>query len=457
MINRAFLLLLSIVVLSLFSCKEENYENKKDLFDDQLIVDLIYNKEKSPLGEILIPFANETSLPEGFKGFHNYEYMSFQSYGFNSTKGVEKLQAEGKLDTTDAKKLLSRIYAISAIEGEKQIIILDLNQNHDFSDDQKYVYDSNLRTQTSHNRAVRDSFPFVQFGYKIYSKNKIRSRNKSVRLIPYKDYFSSNKPLTAQKLAYYDLQLVAIEEGYREGHFNIDSGSFKVAVRKNIKEFDFLFRESDKPYYKPRNGLYERYKRSDTIQLGDRFARIDSVGVDLKKLYLRKLDITSLPHPYKENQVIRDYEFTDMDGNTQKMSDLLKDKDYLLMDFWGTWCAPCLALTPDLKAFNKKHQDVAMLGVDFDFKKEPGVEYIRDKELQDWTHTFIERVRNDSTLNTKLIRKLRVEQYPTFILIDKNLKILHRGIGKKGLLQTREILLSIKEAKKYAAETKDKS
>ena len=442
--RKLFFLILIINV----SCKKENINitiDKKNI--NQISIDLVPYKKNTPFASHIRPFSDIDSLPKDFKGIPNYSYKTLLSYKFVSKKNYTQAITKGKIDSINAKVLNSKIYAISAIEGNKQIMILDENQNHDFSDDQKYIYDANLRSKTRQNKELRDTFPLVKLKYKEYFNNKIRDRENFVTLMPYKDYFSFVRTPTKAELQYVDLILVTVHNYYREGFFEIDSSFFKIAVNEDNDRF--ILQRKEKPYRKTSNQEYEEYKQGDTIKVAKKsYIKIDSLGGDLNKVYLTKLDINSLPNPYKQGETIKDYKFTTMDGTTQNISDLLKNKDYVLMDFWGTWCAPCLALTPDLKKFHTENPDVAMLGVDFDFEKLPGLDYIKEKELEDWTHTYIERVRYDSLLQNKLVGKLRINRYPTFILLDKNLNIIYRGRGKKGLGFVKEQLALLKREKR---------
>ncbi len=438
-----------VFIYLIISCtKEKQYKvNSIESFN----VKLVKHKSVGPFPTILRPFSNEYLLLPNFNGIPEADSLSLQGFKINSsnsTKDLERLLDENKIDSSEFKKLNLKLYAISAIIDEKQIIILDKNNNYDFSDDEKMVFDKNLNFIIQKNYAARDSFPYITLKHQEYFNEKVFDRELDMRLMPYRDYFIVTEKSNYERDVYIKLQLVAAVDEYRTGNFKIGNNEFKIGTKTHRGKSDFIFQEKDKPFYSRRNKdkEYEEFKEGDTVQLGTHFIKIDSVGADLDKLYLQKLDITELPNGYKDGQQLRDYTFTDIEGNIQTMSTLLKNKDYLLIDFWGTWCVPCLQLTPDLKRIHQEYPHIAILGVDFDFEKEPGVKYIKEKEL-DWTHVFIERVRKDTLLHKKLVGKLRVDNYPTFILIDKDLKIVYRGIGKKALNAIEELIVVNKALK----------
>ncbi|HKQ57017.1 MAG TPA: TlpA disulfide reductase family protein [Candidatus Eisenbacteria bacterium] len=59
---------------------------------------------------------------------------------------------------------------------------------------------------------------------------------------------------------------------------------------------------------------------------------------------------------------VPNFELKDIDGNTFKLSDHL-GKGPIVIDFWATWCKPCLRAMPHLEALRKKYESQQLLMV----------------------------------------------------------------------------------------------
>jgi peroxiredoxin len=112
----------------------------------------------------------------------------------------------------------------------------------------------------------------------------------------------------------------------------------------------------------------------------------------------------------------------DVNGKMVSLSDF-KGK-YVFLDFWASWCAPCVAQVPFLKAANDKFKDknLVMIGISLDSKKEGWVKGIAKHEL-DWL--------NLSTLKgwgEPAAAAYGVSAIPANVLIGPDGKIIARNI-----------------------------
>lgn len=73
--------------------------------------------------------------------------------------------------------------------------------------------------------------------------------------------------------------------------------------------------------------------------------------------------------------------FKDMQGHEQRLQDY-RGK-WVLVNFWATWCPPCLEEIPDLIALYEAHKnkDMVIIGVALDSTRESVVEFVAKKKI----------------------------------------------------------------------------
>ena len=85
-------------------------------------------------------------------------------------------------------------------------------------------------------------------------------------------------------------------------------------------------------------------------------------------MHLRKLlavFLLLLPLPGLSADETFDYQLRDMEGRLYKVSDY-RGK-WLVINFWATWCAPCLREMPELERFYQQNRETAQVwGVSFE-------------------------------------------------------------------------------------------
>lgn len=185
-----------------------------------------------------------------------------------------------------------------------------------------------------------------------------------------------------------------------------------------------------------------QYLISHTVKLSGIPFRIDSVSGDMSQLFLKKLRVNKEKgFGNRMGDTIFDHSLNSTKGKNKKLSEIQKDKKYIMLDFWGTWCKPCTDLTPKLRDISKRYSEqMSLVGIAFDNDKNKVLEYTK-KNKMDWFHTYIDRKERKNSL----ISELRITAYPTFILLDRNQKIIYRG-GPDSLDEIEKILNNIKHS-----------
>ena len=109
---------------------------------------------------------------------------------------------------------------------------------------------------------------------------------------------------------------------------------------------------------------------------------------------------------------------TRLDGVEDSLSDYRGR--VVLLDFWATWCQPCVAELPELRElFAEMPADrFALIAISVDYNVETVTRFMEDEPMP-WTNWHVGR-------GSDIGRLLRVQGYPTYVLVDEHGKILSR-------------------------------
>lgn len=142
--------------------------------------------------------------------------------------------------------------------------------------------------------------------------------------------------------------------------------------------------------------------------------RESSEGEALINAYAAKIN----PVVLKLNETPPPFNITTIDGKRISLSDL-KGK-YVLLDFWATWCPPCLAEMPFIKEIRKKYlpEKLVIIGISQDYDSVKVGAFVKKQEMN-WLHFY------DG--DKKLCHLYGIEAIPTLILISKEGNIIYQS------------------------------
>jgi len=126
-----------------------------------------------------------------------------------------------------------------------------------------------------------------------------------------------------------------------------------------------------------------------------------------------------------------DLEMADPQGKVHKLSEYVGKGNWVLVDFWASWCAPCKAEMPTVTAAYKQYhaKGFDIVGLSFDRDKDPWVKAITDWDMP-WIHLS----------DLKYWKSVAVDVYsvnaiPDNLLIDPRGTVVARGLRGAALQQ----------------------
>ena len=134
---------------------------------------------------------------------------------------------------------------------------------------------------------------------------------------------------------------------------------------------------------------------------------------------------------------INDFRLPDLEGKTVRFQDL--NADFVLLDFWGTWCAPCVDSIPHLIELQKKYGPTKFTVV--------GVACENVAPAQ--RRAKVEEAARKLGINYPILmsgmddkpcpvqQKLAIQAMPTMILVDRKGQVLWRSTGATAANESR--------------------
>lgn len=356
--------------------------------------------------------------------FMQYTYQSYYGHKiseehFNECKNDWNWQPYDSDFTKEHLKLDIAVVA-GYNKNDSLVIKVDINNNYDLSDESYFTLPEKLPGQNFWGR-YNDNLPF-EVEYEYYDGKSI----KQAKTWTYLDYSPMFFDEMDQNRNFPDFVITFPQHYKGEFYFNgkkyfATIKSDRVTFRSN---YNIKIWESDRPQVYATK--IAEVNKDGFIKLDDYYYRFAKASIDGSQIILVK-DKSAIEKG--GNQVgfkAIDFSKLDINGNLQALSSL--KGEYILLDFWGTWCSGCREDIPKLKSLFETYKDknFEIIGIAND-EVEKVRRYVNTNEIK-WPQIV-------ESKDKSIIVDYNIISYPTNILIDPEGNIIERGLRAPELEQ----------------------
>jgi len=252
-----------------------------------------------------------------------------------------------------------------------------------------------------------------------------------------------NIPLTEMKNQFQEIfhQLDTIQQDNKNYKTLVVQKEIIFAKRDSIlklrtaKEINFIRSN--------RNSYYPALSNIIVVLVSQGYLSVDSATVLFNHLSEKIRNSVSGKQTYNYLKIRNDvvigkmapnFVVPDMNGELVNLSDY-QGKKYVLLDFWASWCIPCLKGLPHMKELFEKYNDkgLQIIGVSCDQKRNDWLASISKNKISIWPQVLtvqsLEKVSQGYVSEEDIQQKYPTDGVPKYILIDKTGKIIGKWVG----------------------------
>lgn len=305
---------------------------------------------------------------------------------------------------------------------------MDANNNQRFDDDQEYIFDT---TSTERH------YPEVNVNFDYFNGRTIQPIT-----VPYTvNVYSSRFPpmfidgKKMERLVHMGCPLYK-EARYTSGRseyvFHVTTNYMGVYKNVPFKLAIQLISKNDTIENYPYN-----YISTEILEFNQGLYKIDSLSKDT--LYLNKIENTLYDGGRQGSMA---HEISGEGIMDSKPYSLRKQRGkYTVINFWGSWCTPCIEELPELKALQEKYNKISFLSVAADYPRDiPALKKLITDNNLTWPQLSFDR----SKLREGVLYNYKIQAFPTTILVDPNGKIVVRGRSASALKEIDNYLIEKK-------------
>lgn len=221
----------------------------------------------------------------------------------------------------------------------------------------------------------------------------------------------------------------------RLGKYTLDEISCNVLLKdmngngrfndQGVDEIGLLDQYTDTIYHSYQGGLScGKINKNPAVLVDDMLLRVDEISDDGSQIKFTEVEegtlialawtITYLPYAQLKT----------LSGKETNLVDYLQEEKYIYIEFWGTWCEPCINLMPEIQKINSLYKEqVKIASLNYGDKLEDVITFVKRNKLN-WEQLLVDR---------SVLSKFSVTTVPRGILFDKTGKLIDMDISPSEL------------------------
>lgn len=217
-----------------------------------------------------------------------------------------------------------------------------------------------------------------------------------------------------------------IDPSYRDAlsQINLIQSNITVQNAITVSDYNELYKHAIKGFSKDASTylLITYLRRIVRSSNGSYKSVIDSIHSQLTGLNLDKKTKYQIDSLYKDFNLLvtninlfKNVEVRNAKGQMLKLGTIFHKGTPILLDFWATWCAPCLTEIPYLDTVQKYFPDIQIISLSIDKNEDKWFKFTKGG------HAF----NNSSYLlinpnKSLIVQKYKIENIPKFLLYEEN-------------------------------------
>ncbi|MYD59718.1 MAG: redoxin domain-containing protein [Gemmatimonadetes bacterium] len=158
------------------------------------------------------------------------------------------------------------------------------------------------------------------------------------------------------------------------------------------------------------------FRKMERLVLGGkRWSKVDRIDLTNKKelSYIAELEMEERP-TLSLGDMAPEFEAKQLDGSTFRLADY-RGKKAVLIDFWATWCPPCVDEIPTIKKIAETYRDqgLEVVGVSLDREEKALRDFVKQEKL-----SYVQVFEKEKT--RAITKSYGVWGMPSVFLIDKD-------------------------------------